>query len=246
MRRLTAIISGLLFSLTLSSQDFNYTVATDSVTWNELSSQVILNTNNSAWEFAYRIPIGFTFHFAGRNCDSLTIETNGFLLFDEDRYYAFTMFHDFEDRISGGQHSVLGYEISGTPGSRILKIQYKNTGRSGYSGSHTFQVWLKEDGNQIEVRVGPTTYYYLSFWETVVDPVTQEFYEHLVYVPDTNQYVRIGLINQIMDTDTVGYFVGGTLAAPQGHICEHSYPEPVFFHLMPFEGTRFVFTPSQN
>ncbi len=128
------------------AQNFNYTVSTDSVSWNELNTQTILNGNNSAWNFSYKIPIGFTFSFLGRSFDSLTIETNGYLVFDNDRNYALTAFSGVGDHIDSlGNHAIIGYELSGTNGNHILKIQYLNCSpNAGGDEVQSWQVWLKD------------------------------------------------------------------------------------------------------
>src|ERR1041385_2436400 len=114
MRPLALFFTALFFSLSVKSQDFDYTFSKDSVSWQELNSQTILNTSNSAWNFSYKIPIGFAFNYLGRNFDSLTIETNGYLVFDNDNYYAFTSFLGMGDNVDfSGNHAVLGYELSG-------------------------------------------------------------------------------------------------------------------------------------
>jgi hypothetical protein len=130
------------------AQDFDYTVSTDSVAWNELSSQTILNANNSAWNFSYRIPIGFAFPFCGRNFDSLTIETNGYVVFDDDRNYALTAFSGVGDHVNeNGDHAVLSYQLSGTSGNHILKMQFLNCGLNpGGDEVQSWQVWLRENG----------------------------------------------------------------------------------------------------
>ncbi len=63
--RFIPLIVGMLFSFSTKAQDFNYSFAKDSVAWQELNTQTILNSTNSAWNFSYKIPIGFSFEYLG-------------------------------------------------------------------------------------------------------------------------------------------------------------------------------------
>src|ERR1700741_3753599 len=88
LRRFVPLMTGMLFSASSTAQDFNYSFTKDSVAWQELNAQTILNRDNNAWNFSYKIPIGFTFNYLGKNFDSLTIETNGYFVFDEEHKYS--------------------------------------------------------------------------------------------------------------------------------------------------------------
>lgn len=244
MNKLLFIIALLLATYGVTrSQDFNYSVSTDSVAWNELNAQTILNTNNSAWNFSYRVPIGFTFHFCGRDFDSLTIETNGYIVFDNDRNYALTAFSGIGDCIdTSGNHSVLGYELSGTAGNHILKIQYKNcsTSRSG-GKTLSWQVWLKENGN-VEVRIGPSTLRENVITETEIDEETSEETITTTTAIDTTMKFRVGLLNMNMDTEDNGIFLSGNPVAPQAEPVSGYEPEPDYLEVIPNVGYRYTFT----
>lgn len=248
----------ILFGFTTArSQDFNYAIAADSVGWNELNSQTILNTNNSAWNFSYKIPIGFSFNYLGREFDSLMIETNGYLVFDNDGNYAFTAFNDFGDHIdSSGNHAVIGYELSGSAGNHILKIQYKDAGLYTHDyRMQSWQIWLKESGNIIEVHVGAGSYRYHFKQNLVVDSAeTIDSLEEIVMShfyrseeqcqPDSSHYCRIGLLNKNMDTETRGLFFSGCTSNPTSEPSTENNPETAFLTTIPNEGYRYIFTPS--
>jgi len=219
-------LAALLLTGIAHAQQFDYTVSCDTTgTYQELSAQTLLNSNNSSWAPRYKIPIGFSFHYLGRNFDSLWIETNGYLVLDEDRNYAFTAFNSFMDKIdANGDHAVLGYNLSGDPGSRVLKLQFKKVGQTLSTSEHlSYQVWLKED-SVLEVHVGPHS-----------------------YTPGYNAQhaVRIGLINMNMDTETRGYFIGGeNPSQPQGQYCTDNTPTITYLQGIPATHTRYRFTPS--
>ncbi|HTF04834.1 MAG TPA: hypothetical protein VK826_12450 [Bacteroidia bacterium] len=245
MKKIVLFIFIFLSAANLRSQDFDYTVSTDSVAWNELSAQTILNTGNSAWSFSYKIPIGFTFNYLGRNFDSLTIETNGYIVFDEDRNYALTAFSGVGDCVdSEGNHAIIGYELSGTVGNRILKIQYKNCGLSGSSSeTQSWQIWLRENGN-VEVRIGPGTLRTNEIGVLVVNEETFEESFSTILVIDTEQNCRIGLLNMNMDTEVRGLFIGSSCTSPQTRAVNEEYPETLYLDSVPNRGFRYTFTPS--
>lgn len=257
MRQLLISLLATLIPFGVSSQNFNYTATADSVAWNEISAQTMLNTSNSAWNFSYRIPIGFTFNYLGHDFDSLTIETNGYLVFDANRYYAFTAFNQFGDHVDGsGNHTVLSYELSGTSGNHVLKIQYKNASQSlSDLRVQSWQIWLKENGN-VELRVGPGDYRTHAAEIPVQDStVTTDslgihvsYSEHLdtMYVVDSLQYCRIGLLNPNMDTETRGYFLSGSTTAPSGVPVNDANPDTASMQTIPAQGYRYTFTPSFN
>ncbi len=244
MRTLLSLLSAILLTLTARSQDFNYTVTSGAASWQELNSQTILNSSNTAWNFSYRIPIGFSFGYLGQNFDSLTIETNGYLVFDEDRSYAFTAFTGFGDRIEAGDHAVLGYELSGTAGNKILKIQFKNVGIAiDDPRAFSYQVWLKENGDVLEVHTGPNDFQVelLTVDTVALEPLEVDTtYSTL----DSSIAVRIGLINMNMDTEVNGVFVGGAPSSPGSQPANTNNPEPVYLHVVPASGIRYTFTPN--
>ncbi len=262
MHRICLFFAALFFSLSGESQSFNYDFSKDSVSWQELNSQTILNSGNQAWNFCYKIPIGFTFNFLGAGFDSLRIETNGYLVFDANRDYAMTAFLGFGDCMdSSGNHSVLGYEVSGTSGSKILKIQFKNIGSSKKSSKHlTYQVWLKESNGAVEIHIGPNDYQPgmivttdSSFVQSVLLDSLFQPTDSLVLVHDTiftnrdsMQFYRVGLLNMNLDSSTKGFFIGGDVSSPESQPVDDSHPDPIYMMRAPSCGTRYTFTPNSN
>lgn len=247
MTRIFPIVMIVCATMSLRAQNFNYTVTTDSVAWNELNAQAILNSNNSAWDFSYKIPIGFTFNYLGRNFDSLTIETNGYVVFDAERNYALTAFSGLGDRVdSSGNHAVLGYELTGNTGNHILKIQYKDCGdANATTETQSWQIWLKENGN-VEFHVGPGT---LRTNEVIVPGISQSTQLDTTYtttVLDSTQNFRIGLLNMNMDTETRGLFIGQNPSSPITQPVTDTYPETLYLDFVPSSGYRYTFSPSNQ
>lgn len=224
MRKLLFIIAFVFAACGITrAQDFDYTVTTDSVIWNGLSSQTILNTGNTAWNFRYKIPIGFTFNFCGRDFDSLAIEYNGCISFDPDRYYVFMAFNAFGCYLdSNSNYSVLGYDLSGTTGNHILKIQYKNVGLTGWTNQLiSYQLWLYENG-AIECRCGPGN----------LDLPHPGF-----------AGIAIGMFNSNFDTEPRGYFFNGIGADPGGVYISETNPDLPALDYLPVSGELFRFEP---
>ncbi|HET6992014.1 MAG TPA: hypothetical protein VFJ43_11850 [Bacteroidia bacterium] len=247
MRYLLLVIGITFFSITARSQNFDYSFAKDSVAWQELNTQTILNNNNSAWNFCYKIPIGFSFNYLGAHFDSLRIETNGYLVFDDDRNFALTAFLDFGDCIdSSGNHAVLGYELSGSNGNHILKIQFKNTSNSHQSSKHfTYQIWLKENG-AVEIHAGPNDFQPGIVVTNILSGSSIVERDTVFVNTDSVQAYRIGLLNMNMDSQTRGFFIGGNTDSPQSQPVNDNNPEPVYLMRAPVSGTRYTFTPNSN
>lgn len=226
MQRLVFFI---LFSLFMSSdarsQTFNYSFASDSSAWQELTSQTLLNTVDISWNSTYRVPIGFSFSYLGRTFDSVTIETNGYVVFDAESNYAFTSFNAFRDKLDNeGHHSVLSYTNTGTAPNRTLKIQYKNVAQADDPAEIlSYQIWLHENG-EVEVRIGPN-----SYGELVMS--------------DTTQALRLGPLNKNMNTPVNSFFASGNPRAASGHTQDETHPDAGYLYAIPFVGWRYRFIP---
>lgn len=246
MYKLPVVIAFVLAAYGITrAQDFKYTVSTDSVAWNPLGTQTFLCGGNSEWDFAYKIPIGFTFGFCGRNFDSLTVETNGYIVFDNDRNYALTAFSGMGDRVDAtGNHSLIGYELSGATGSRVLKIQYLGCGpnRNG-AGAQSWQIWLRENGN-VEFRIGNGTLRCNTVTTISYDEENEVMDTVTVTQLDSAQTYRIGLLNMNMNTESRGLFITADPAAPTAVTVSENDPEVLPLQFLPTAGRRYVFTPS--
>lgn len=206
---------------------FNYSVNASAAGEYAPLNQAQQATQNGSWNFCYRLPIGFSFPFLGSRFDSVFVETNGYLVFDKNRDYAFTAFSMFGDAVDKyGSHSSLAYALSGTPGNHVLKIQFNNVGRNG-SGAMLldYQVWLLESGD-LELHVGPN-----------------DFQPDSIHPLDSSLLVRIGMLNMNMDTRNRGYFIRGSAEQSSGQPMDDQHPDPVYLLNVPPAGTRYVFSP---
>ncbi|MCA6363632.1 MAG: hypothetical protein IM638_11395 [Bacteroidetes bacterium] len=219
--------SVLLGGTALRGQQFNYTLQVNTTTWSELSSQTLCNSVNQPWQDSYIVNLGFRFPVNGDTVEYIDIETNGYILFGGNRSNAFTSYSVFRSKIDSlGNHSVLSYDLTGTSGSHILKIQFKNVGQNqSFDEGLSYQVWLYESG-RIDVVTGNNSYQ--------SSPV------------DTNQYVRIGLLDMYMQSTVNGFFAGITSTGPGGEPLNSSQEAPIYFNSVPAAGTRLVFLPVSN
>lgn len=231
----------------LSGQNFNYSVTSDSVAWNELNAQTLLNATDTAWRFAYRIPLGFSVNFLGRQFDSVTVETNGYVVFDHDRNYAMMIFNQLGDAVDTiGHHSVIGYETQGIPGNRITKIQYLNCGENGDNTRlQSWQVWIHENGT-VEFRVGPGTLRQVSNVVTVTDSVSGLDSSYTVLADDSSKRCHAGLINMNMDSQQRAQLLSGSPENPQLITVTENTAELPSLLLIPRRGYRYSFTPNSN
>jgi hypothetical protein len=217
------LISLVAFSIGARAQNFNYTISHDSVGWQGLTSQTICNTGNTALADSYRIGIGFPFKYLGKTFDSLTIQTTGYLLFGNNNQYSFMAFNNFGDYVNAqGNHSVLGYERSGSGNTSILKIQYQSISRRFSKDDFSYQLWLHADG-RIQLITGSSA---LS--------------------ADSSFYSHVGLVNRLMDTPNRGLLLKGQITAPLAQPVNDQYPDLPYMMRVPIAGHRYTFIPPAN
>ena len=150
----------------------SYTLTTTTGTYANLTGSTVVSTPgwtpNTA---AFTIPIGFNFVLDGTTFTSLEADGLGDLLFTsgtiEKSIFPFdAIIIDKAAPSTTTSLSPVSYLLSGTAGSRILKIEFKNVGLvTDPAGTPSinptdvanFQVWLYEGSNKIEVRFGTVT-----------------------------------------------------------------------------------------
>jgi hypothetical protein len=161
-----------------------YTFSKDITPYNDLIDSTTTNLNGgSYWDDDYWvIPIGFD--FLGH--DTLTVSSNGLVslanynnLADEEVTFTISAFADASigaDLIDRDTNTILsplfspiGYELSGTTPNQILKIEWRNAGfywdnpgNVHKTDSISFQLWLYEDSNNIEMRYGAHYFHNLN------------------------------------------------------------------------------------
>ena len=179
------LIFGCIFS---NAQVYNFSVTTGTFTF--LVNSTSLN-NGQVWDDPeYTIPLGFSFKYFDTTVTQLYLDDWGLGAelttnnTESGSYGVIIPFGpDIMDRGSkfGGMttetsESNISYETTGSAGSRICKIEWKNVGFYGdiepddiSSDFANFQLWIYEGTNNLEVHFGPssisdptTTYEFLS------------------------------------------------------------------------------------
>ncbi|MCD4746857.1 MAG: T9SS type A sorting domain-containing protein [Bacteroidales bacterium] len=158
MKTIFTLIFLLFFSGNIFSQNYSFSSFTE--TYSDLVGATDL-TNGEPWSYLdFNIPIGFDFEFYGQSFDEVHIR--GYIHFDQGDYYFINQFFVglFVDR----GDSPVSYLLEGSPGNRILKLEWKNMGFWGeYNALGTMddyvnsQLWLYEGSNNIEILIGPNS-----------------------------------------------------------------------------------------
>ncbi|MCD6068934.1 MAG: hypothetical protein K0S33_3760 [Bacteroidetes bacterium] len=207
------------------AQSFDYTVAIDSSqAYTSLSSATVLSPGQK-WLPTYEIPTGFS----DPSSQQITLETNGFVVYNKQFNSAIMAFNGFRCKLdSNSAWSQLSYLSTGSPGSKILKIEFKNVGQGAETKELlSYQVWIRENG-VFEIAIGPNTYEKLP-GDTIID---------------TNQVVHLGLINRNMDTANQGLFVSGSPQNPAPAALNSGDPALAYLRTVPKRGYKYIFTPN--
>ena len=148
----------------------NYTFTKSTGTYADLTGATALST--SGWdEDQYLVPLGFNFSIGNKTYTNVVVDDNGSILFPdaagtsaEAGIIAFDV--DLMDRAIASNPSTINKVTTGTPGSQITKIEWKNAGFYDDPSSTppnylpfpndfiNFQVWIYEGSNNIEIHFG--------------------------------------------------------------------------------------------
>jgi hypothetical protein len=209
--------------------NFNYSFAQSTSTYTDISAGTTLFPNMAWDEEEAAIPIGFSFSFLGSSFDTVNINTDGFLFFDEQyQHVGAASYQDlYSKQLSNNEMSTISYQLEGTAGTQLLKIEFKNCAVYEGTGDDAvnFQIWLHESDNSIEYHYGN---------HQISDPATAY---------DENGGPQIGLMNlDISDAQTQsGLILNGSPSAA-GSAIRYGATE-TFLGGTPDDGTIFKFTP---
>ena len=228
LKRIAIACFLLAIPLVSQSQNFNYNLTKDSIVYVPLSGATILTAGEDFTNQNFSIHFPFQFNFCGSVTDSVKIEGNGFVVFDNAKGLAAVSFNNFGSKKDTNQNYVssISYAVSGSQGNRILKIEFKNLAQSALSNYDflNYQVWLYENSNKVEYHIGNNSY-------------ANEMGEGIPAL--------IGIINRNMDTENKAYLVKGIPSTPEGQLISGE-SEFVYINNVPFSGTVYTITPTFN
>jgi hypothetical protein len=226
------LLSLLVFAaFQISAFAQNYSFSQTTTTYTDLVSPTVL-TGNVVWDdSSFVIPIGFPFQFGGASNTNVEIDANGVLLFMGPTTAAAIVGFDadFVDRGTTTSVSPISYQLSGTAGSRIFKVQWKNVGFfDGVPADFAnLQIWMYEGSNKIEVRFGTSA---LASPSTIFSPATG---------PASGLATSIDFLNQSLS----GIFLQGNPAAATATTVTSTSSFPSL-SATPANGTLYVYTVS--
>lgn len=161
----------------LYSQAYQFSTYTNNYQY--LNNPTSLNQGLSWDDPNFTVPIGFNFHYFGNSIDTVLIAYGfGGTLLTSLNSSGIASFlspygSDLIDRGfdflrgpgSPGSESPISYELQGTSGNRILKIEWRNAGfysdlsvnGTAAADSVNFQLWFYEGSNVFEVHMGPNS-----------------------------------------------------------------------------------------
>ena len=156
MKLVIFIIS--LFSISKSyTQAYSFSQSQEVYIALEASTSINKDSIWSGFQ-AYTIPIGFPFSYMDSSFTTVSLEATGRLIFDDAHYYYADMFVVLGMQDKGGSSSLspLSYQLSGTLGDQILKIEIQNaTYNNDLNSTINYQIWLYESDGKIELHMGP-------------------------------------------------------------------------------------------
>lgn len=147
-------------------------------TYQELANPISLN-NGAVWNEGsnFTVSYGFNFVLNNQTHTALTVKGGGGINFPgsgtKELQVFFTPFGGYLLRDQGTSSSLsdISYEVSGSEGNKVLKVQWKNAGFVQWHSTSSptdyinFQIWLFEADHHLEIHFGssnasPGTYGY--------------------------------------------------------------------------------------
>lgn len=155
------LVTLVVFALACEAVAQPYTLQTTTAPYVELSEPDFVIPDDSDYWANLLLKQNVMVKAFGQSYDMnegayVVLESGYLYLINQARSFTFYAFKsELEPRRGAGQTSEFSFKLDGNPGSKILKMQWKNMGLvSGTADEYAnFQVWLYENG-QLEVRFG--------------------------------------------------------------------------------------------
>lgn len=235
------IIPAILLCATNSFAQFRYTLAVSSATYVPLTGATLIS-GTTLWNGDnYKVPIGFNFKIEDSTIADFSLFATAFACTDTQGKVSgfFLSDADLQDRAlptMGTPVSPIRYQVSGTAGSRIFKIEVFNAGfwdeydlYSTNLDSVCYQVWYYEGSNVVELHYGPSKVSH-----------TSDYFQLAAGKP------VVGFIRGVdFDLTTINmmYFLTGNPAAPVIDSASNLLAVSGGLDSYPADGTVYKFTP---
>ena len=237
------IFTKLIFAVALLSNielldAQTYTFSYGTGTYSDLTGNTSLSNGNTWDDTAFVMPIGFNFNFYGSNYTSLEVLSDGIVSFDPGNdtkmFWGFgadliDKGHSSHGDGTGISKSDISYLLTGSAGSQILKIQYKNVAFYDSPNDYVnFQIWLYETSNKLEVMIGNNS---------VTNPA-------LSYGTYGGPGIGVVLTNSSFSSIVYSLFANGSPATPTTAAWTNLFNPPPVITGTPANGQVYTFTPS--
>jgi len=224
------------------AQQFPYQFSYTNEPYVALSNGITLN-NDDVWNEGVTFPLGFSFQFGGVSYDSLILEGYSGGLFPKGDAF----FNDTTDAILGyvvntslapKGNTKARYFTTGTAPNRIVKVEMFRAGFDGEAGEVSYQIWLYETSNTIQIRLGT---------QTVPNPSNTFFNKVSPLIGFMLDYYYV---NEFESVFPQAQFVVGSPTAPvdsiivNGTLDESNQEGPLYGMTgLPLDNSVFTFTP---
>lgn len=167
MKKIIISLFLLVMGISLNAQNCTYDFNVSTDTYQNLTNSISLN-NGTVWDDPnYTIPVGFDFTICGNTYQTIYFSgfgSGGMLATSQNPTDNLAIISPIAQDIVdlgdmwGTSQSPLSYQTVGSPGNRILKIEWKNVGFWGNPTDYlNFQVWFYENNNSIAYHYGPSS-----------------------------------------------------------------------------------------
>jgi hypothetical protein len=221
---------------------YPYTYSYSTVPYTNLTDSTLI-LGSDGWDdtiVAFNLPIDFKYQ--GVPVTQWYMDTygglypNGMDMTGLDLPFILGVYCDYEDKLG----ATISYKVSGTAGSRIAKVEYRNVGF--YDGdaaeNANFQIWLYEGSNKIEYHIGPNqvntaTLDYLDNGGVLLTGLLYD-----INVQDSLMFHTVQLQSGI-NNDT-------TMVLDPANFTEDELALQVYGTAYPVNGSVFTFTPTPD
>ncbi len=198
------------FALKGQSQPYNFSVSSEP--YSTLTNATVLPASE-VWDLEESIaPIGFDFQFDDASIDQIyVLGYLGALVTDIDFTPGLDAIFGYSAySLINGPGTEVRYRTDGTAPNRVFKVEWYKAAFTDADGNISFQIWLYEGSNDIQVRIGSGS---------IPDPVNTFFNETSPLIGLMVDYV------ETLDGYTIGYshWVVGSPTNPTDTIIQTLY-----------------------